>query len=330
MNVYTKISIPPLVGAILLLVVGSCSLPMESRSKGTSDAVKPVTVSYQPSATGGITSLELTVEKKTRNLRMPTKAPQSQQYRMYQKIIDGVVYVRIDRDILVNGETKQRSIVTDGNATYLFDPLNEGAAERILAEAGTDDPPSTSGVNLSKRIPDLAKRLQRLSLRSFQLRETQDKKTTEATWVGQTPMSADRTLVKRSLQFDIANSVLAQETTVVLGVDGVKTIESVTYRYADTPEGPVVAQKTTTTTVDYPYTLDTADRTLPRVDSLAGVSTISDPELDALRAQGALVYQTTPLIGDPADPDEVTETTETYTQITVNQTDDKLFRVALQ
>lgn len=56
--------------------------------------------------------------------------------------------------------------------------------------------------------------------------------------------------------------------------------------------------------VDAPQSLDVSNRTLPRVDSLDDIATISASELETMNDQGALVYQGDPLLGDPSDPEQ--------------------------
>lgn len=310
---------------LIVTTFASCSPPIDTKAAASS--ARPLTISYAPApGRGGVVALDLTVEVSTKNLRRPSATATTKHYRTFQKIIDGVLYQRTDFEVDLNGVKKPQSVVTNGRDTVVFDPQNEGKAERLMAGATGALTKVPVGGDLSRKIPDLGHSLQRMALQAFRVRAATDPTVTSVDWSGSTPVDASRTLVKRSLQFDGTDSVLKSEQDVVVDSSGVQTITAVDYSYASTPAGPVLSQTRTITKVDYPYTLDVSGLSLPRVDSLDQIRSITPEELEGMKAKGALVYQTNPLIGDPSDPDQTTETVETYTQIKVNQTDDNLFQ----
>ncbi|MCA1950180.1 MAG: hypothetical protein LDL24_06395 [Treponema sp.] len=321
-------------GGVLLSIglVLSCSLGNTPATVKATPAIQDVpAIISQPSPSGGIDSFQANVKVYSKVDRMPASAKLVSQYRMATKIIDGLVYTRLDFPVDQVHNIAARTIVSNGNEMIVLDSASGKVEYRLPVPEQTAD--LVKGV--SQKTTSLFQKIDVPLLRKTfsDLQWDMESNEQKTHWVIHYPIdmlaryntNPGQKLQSFKLYLDEANGTVAGYEQIMVEEDGTIITTKNTTLYTEKDGVPIPIGTVQDTHYDKPYTIDTSDSSVPPYNEETA------PEISAAEAQQLIesgqAIELNTMSGDPSNPDYTEQTIAVYDSIELNTAADILFKV---
>lgn len=317
------------------LLLMSCQAPVTtaktSITTATALAIDPISatksLSKPPSVSTPatpITSMTAQVTKTRSSKRDPTYKL-TKTYTLFEKIINGIVYVRVDYPASYFSDGIAVSSVVTGTEQRIF-KTNTG---EILSRT-----PRATVQTANSNITSLYQRLPLDSIQKYMKGNgfslaTDSNSVLTAGFPNTsliTQSSPGRSVLSHKEYFDLTTLVKTGSFESFITPDGCTHIKTEAIAYQAFLGQPVPTLITNVEDIHNPQRVDVSDRKLPRIDDLSQVPTMSAAELTQLKTDPKVkILKFKPIIGDPASLDDTITTTESYANVVTNTVADSIF-----
>lgn len=285
----------------------------------------------QPSKSGGIESFQANVKVYSNIDRKPSSGRLVSQYKLATKIIDGIIYTRLDFPADPEKNIAARTIVSNGSEMVLLDSATGKIEQRIPVPEQTADlikTVSQKPVSLFQKI-DVAQLRKTFSDLQWDM-ESNDQKTR---WVIHYPVellarynvNSTQKLQSFKLYLDEASGTAAGYEQVVAEEDGTVITTKSTNIYTEKDGVPIPIGMVQESHYDEPYTIDTSDSSVAPYDVEAAPEVSAEEAQQLIESGQALAIDA--MTGDPSNPDYTEQTITVYDSIELNAAPDILFKV---
>jgi hypothetical protein len=314
----------------------SCQALFGAKQSSDTKSLSPVVSFGSKSSSTGASSYQADVEVYRSNNRSVEPPALASKYRLAVKIIGGKLCSRVDLPASAFPDGKARAILSDGASLRYVDLDSMRTVARVSLK---DDAVlgRIAGLGPSERTlsgyvgkADIAAVSAAYRSLSFDVAEENGAKGLAIGF----PASALAALSRpgfrytgAKLYYDVAESSYAGADSDLALEDGTTVHVATRPVYEDHDGVQVKVGEVTTSTYDSGATIDPSGASAPRVDDPAALPQLSDADLDALKASGATVIQSNPIVGDPYDPKYTVTDVSVYQNISVDSLDDASFAI---
>lgn len=310
---------------MMLIVLTSCGLVTNEKTAPISivGASRPVSIALSEDVQT-IQSYSADVSVYTENDRIAGSQTLSQSYRLSVKEIDEEVYYRMDFSA-ENGPPDFRTILISEDEMVFLDG---GGLEvsRMTLDTASDDmilPFNRTRIYFgSFDVDSILTEARRLSL------DITEDDEIDAFAISLRPELFDSrrgiTVQRMEIYFDMVEEEYLGSEMVSVDDEGTVVTESENYVYEEVDGLPIVIGSIVETHYDYSFTYETDESSIPGI-----VDPETLPEISEEEAEELSVWEFTPIIGDPADPDYTRIETTLYDNIEINEVYDEVFRTIL-
>jgi len=272
-------------------------------------------VSGKPLEDGSIESFSADMVVVSSNSRIAGSERITSEYTITYKVIDKIIYTRMDYKESSSPSGKPISVLTNGVEIVFLDENNNEIGRQpveggrhIYAEDGLFTHSNVENVlgavQGARGISTDA--VSRSVVVEYDVEETG--------------------LESQQASYDSQTGLLTSAVAVRVEEDGTKVTSTTRPVYQQIGDRYVPIGELFERSFDFPYTIDVSDREFASLSPGQVVPEVTEAQLEALIEEGALVLTPDPIIGDAGNPDYDTTTVTAATAVTINQTPGKIFQ----
>lgn len=312
------------------VVLSGCKEPVEvRRDSGLKPFGEPVTITWNGDRAEGVQSFQADVHVYSMNNRTDTYASLTNSYSLAVRTLSDRILTRIDMDL--GSSVPFRSVISDGEETVVFNPVNEEIGYRISPEESKSplyrifgNMNSLSRINLS---------LVREESRRLALNITEDQEGGRLMLElppAMLPQNGSDKITRSRVAFNIADGTILESEVIMYREDGTTVTTKVTPVYEDKNGVPVKIGTVTEIHTKDPHLIEGIDPDTPVYNTPIDIPTLSESEFAAMQKEGNIHEVSDMTFGNPADLSNIETVFEVYQNIEINAVPESLFRLIMK
>lgn len=317
--------------AVCTIVLVGCSNAAEQSTGEQLFKANPTTITWsEDDGSKGITSFQTDVEVYSMNNRKDTSLKMTGKYSMAVKLIDNVQYTRIDMDADSTGT--KRSIITNGSELIVCNAeTNEVLTRMPMSDDATSNLRLLSDKNLGFGSVDMATVRSEAARLAFDVAEEADGALfTLSLPASYLPKNEGEKFLSSKISYDTNNETVNNEETVSVLDDGSKVTSTLCPVYEEYDGEQVKVGTILTIDTVVPEPVGVMEDTSDTYESLDDIPEISADDLKKMQNTGSVFENNTMTFGNPADLSSTETVVERYADVTINNTDDSVFKLLLE
>jgi len=333
---------------VLYLIFG-CSNPAifsekeQKRGEPTKDKNdEEIKIEFKEIKEGGIISYQAEVTEYTYNTRIAGSIRITPTYKLSIKESNSNMNVRIDYPKEYDSAGIAKSIFANKNDVIIMNTLTKEIIIKFQREdmnfnsVLSNSNPFFGKVNVEKIVEEIENYSQSVEGVFYNIidDETSDIVTVEIPSEDETMRIIKENMngsddkissISGKIFLDKEKDVLVGNEMAIIKEDGTKEKIATTYNYKEYKGEQILVEEKVEIHTDYPYTIDTSDSILPRVDNQESIPVITEEELKRIKENDGMVCEFEQIVGDPSDPDNTQVYVRKYNNIKINIVNDNYF-----